>query len=126
MRSRHEIGIAAVGAAVASLTVCLPAQASAEPRDKWTTEVRYDDLDLSTNAGRDELLARVAAAARKNCRSTQRPSSLEMNLMKKCVEVALEHSMPQIEAALAGGASARQLATDTTGASKSGHTGRDR
>ncbi len=73
------IRIATLIAATALATVTVPAVAQTSGYEAVTTEVRYDDLNLSTPAGQASLDTRIAGAVRKVCGVSSGSRSLKEN-----------------------------------------------
>ena len=99
-----------IAAAFALLTLVAPMPALAQETDDWTAQVSHGDLDLATAAGSAELRARVAAAVRKHCRTTQRETLGDRDLQARCVEAALKRSTSAVAIAITRAERSRQVA----------------
>lgn len=63
--------------------------------------IRFDDLDLATDAGAAALLTRVREVARKGCEDLDKmyaPAGPDSS----CTKTAVSQAMPQVNAAIAG------------------------
>ncbi|UVO53965.1 UrcA family protein [Sphingomonas sp. SUN039] len=74
-----------------------------------TSEVRTDDLNLGTAAGRTRLEARVGRAARQLCALSERGIAA-LDAEKRCVALAMKQAAPQVDLAVAKASSAVQIA----------------
>lgn len=83
------IRIATLIAATALVTITVPAVAQTGGYETATTEVRFDDLNLSTRSGQESLDARIAAAVRKVCGNSSGHTTLqESQAQKRCASKA--------------------------------------
>ena len=85
-------------ASVGAMLIAAPAIAGGDTQESQAS-VTYDDLDLSTEAGRKELDQRITIAARKNCgvgRHSTGTRSISRE-QRRCVAAAVR----QAESALA-------------------------
>ena len=83
------IRIATLIAATALVTIAVPAIAQTGGYETATSEVRFDDLNLSTRSGQASLDARIASAVRKVCGiSTGRTTLQESQAQKRCASKA--------------------------------------
>lgn len=95
--------------AASALAFSAPAMADWKSKD-----VKYDDLDLSTAAGQDELKSRVKIAVKQICGS---PRSMILNERfdeKKCREAAMTNAMSKVEQTVATYLDTRRLASRQT------------
>lgn len=84
----------------------LASPAAAQDDERPIAKVRYDDLNLSTTAGRERLDARVRTAVRRMCDSNSRMTLRERAASDQCRAVALRSVELQM-AALYNGSTAR-------------------
>lgn len=101
MLKTHLITIAAV---LATATVASPAMAQDDDRQSVT--IRYDDLNLTSAAGRERLDTRVRVAIRKMCGTEVRAPMRERVAAAECEAFAKRSIEPQL-AALYNGSNAR-------------------
>ena len=79
------IRIATLFAAAALVIVPVTATAQSAGYEAVTTQVRYDDLDLSTMSGQSRLDSRIASATRKVCGISSGGTTLqEKQAQKRC------------------------------------------
>ncbi len=91
--------VALIATAVATTaTIAFPAQAETVMP---TVKVRYSDLSLGSQAGADELKARIHRAAKRVCQSYGTRGVDEVAREMKCTQVTEARAMPQVELALA-------------------------
>lgn len=91
--------------ALAAATPALAQQAS--------IEVPYGDLDLTKDAGRKALDARIARAANRLCGTVGARDLVQIAAKKACVTEARASAAPQVELAL-NAANARRVAVLST------------
>ena len=95
--------------ALASLNVvALPAQA-AETQQR-TVLVRYNDLDLSTDAGAATLSGRIAAAADRACAPVDHRDLSQMASFRDCRDAAIAAATPKLQAVVAAARGGSQYA----------------
>ena len=83
------IRIATLIAATALVTITVPATAQTGGYETATTEVHFDDLNLSTPSGQASLDARIAGAVRKVCGvSSGRTTLMERQAQRDCARKA--------------------------------------
>lgn len=83
------IRIATLIAATALVTIAVPATAQTGGYEPATSEVRYDDLNLSTTEGQASFETRIASAVRKVCGvSSGRTELRESQAQKRCASKA--------------------------------------
>jgi UrcA family protein len=73
-----------------------------------TYGVRYDDLDLSTQTGKEELKARVKQAAGEACEELDRQYPFTEPKGPRCVEAAVDSAKDQVRAAIAAAGGKKQ------------------
>ena len=66
-----------------------------------TEVVPYGDLDISTEAGRATLEARISGAVERVCGKAFKGSLAEVAVVEDCRAAAMEDAMAQVEARLA-------------------------
>lgn len=98
-------------ASFALLAATSPALAAPVTADV-STEVRADDLNLASPAGRDRLDQRVKRAARQLC-AIQTRSLAAVDAEKACVALAMKRATPQVDIAIAKASTAVRIATVT-------------
>jgi UrcA family protein len=82
--------------------LAVPASASVDTlREARTTEVRYNDLNLSHAAGQEELNSRIERAVRKVCRSHTSRNLRERLDVAECEENARTAAQAQAEKRIA-------------------------
>ncbi len=82
-------------AAVASSLATLPALAT----DASSTEVRYGDLDLVSDAGTSALYSRLRHASRRVCGSADLRNLREYSAMQSCRVEALDRAVDDVGSA---------------------------
>lgn len=83
------IRIATLIAATALVTIAVPSAAKTGGYETTTTQVRFDDLNLSTRSGQAALDARIAGAVRTVCGvSSGRTSVKESQAQRDCASKA--------------------------------------
>lgn len=75
-----------------------------------TTEVRYADLNLTTDEGADRLATRVRGAARIVCGVADARDIVRSNEVRACRSEAIAKAQPAIELAVANARSGREYA----------------
>ena len=89
--------------AMAAIAVCgAAAPAVAQDSDAPQVAVRYDDLNLSTTAGRDRLDTRVRTAIRAMCTDSSRLTLRQRAVAQECMAQAKRSIEPQLAALLNG------------------------
>ena len=81
---------------VASVLVLAAGSADAAPTVRPTRVVSYSDLDVSTKAGVDALLARIHRAARSVCSPLEARSLTAAPLHDACMRDAIDGAVAQI------------------------------
>lgn len=89
-----------IAAAISATGAAVPA--SAQDGERATATIRYDDLNLSSAAGRERLDTRVRVAIRNMCHTEQRPTLRQRALAEECETVAKRSIEPQIASLLNG------------------------
>jgi UrcA family protein len=90
----------------AGAALCLTAGAALADESASDTDggfaVRYDDLDLQSAAGQEELSARLDSAINQACRAhnPQRPSQVSV-CRRDVAEYVAQHAAPEVRTALA-------------------------
>ena len=88
---------------MAAIAVCgAAAPAVAQDSDAPQVAVRYDDLNLSTTAGRDRLDTRVRTAIRAMCTDSSRLTLRQRAVAQDCMAQAKRSIEPQLAALLNG------------------------
>ncbi len=84
--------------ATLALLVTVPARAEtgAHGVQTLTATVRYDDLDLTTEAGARTLYQRIVTGARRVCPDDQSRSSKLARAVRQCREAAIDGAISQI------------------------------
>lgn len=77
------------------------APAVAAPAKDRSVEVRYDDLDLSSPAGRSKLEKRIRNAAQGLCSFRGLPPAREVEKTSACMKQTVARTMQRIELAAA-------------------------
>jgi UrcA family protein len=88
--------LASIGA-----TLVLAAPASAQVVERFSSEVRYGDLNLTTDAGVAALHRRIANAARQACGYSDSRDLKVRQAVANCQQAALADATPKIELAVA-------------------------
>lgn len=86
--------------------IVTPAAASDQVDDPQSVTVRYDDLNLSSQSGRDRLTTRVKTAIRQVCGSYSRRTLAEHAETRRCQAEATRNTDTQL-ASLFNGTHAR-------------------
>lgn len=73
-----------LAAPLAASGTLAPAAASALDEEQQSVTVRYDDLNLSSESGRDRLMGRVKMAIRQVCSSNGRRTLAERADTRRC------------------------------------------
>jgi UrcA family protein len=81
---------------MAALVTVFAAPSGAAERDDGSIHVRYDDIDLSTPAGVDQLRGRLRTAARKVCDQTGVGAIWLLSRVPECVREAVDEAMAQV------------------------------
>ncbi|KTE03985.1 UrcA family protein [Sphingopyxis sp. H115] len=95
-----------IAAPLAAIGTIAPAAASAAGEDKQSVTVRYDDLNLASERGRDRLTGRVKMAIRQVCDSNSRRTLAERADTRRC-EVQARREADTRLASLFNGSHAR-------------------
>lgn len=95
-----------LAAPLAAAGAIVPAAASAADDDQQSITVRYDDLNLSSERGRDRLTGRVKMAIRQICGSNSRRMLAERIETRRC-EAELGRNTDTQLASLFNGSNAR-------------------
>ncbi len=82
--------------------------------EKFTTEVRYGDLNLTSDAGVAQLQRRIKAAAAKACGRTDSRDLKASQAAATCRQAAVAEAAPKIELAVANARSGQDLAANTS------------
>ncbi len=101
-RSIHLAPLAAVLAMLAGQSALAeaPQGLDAVAFQERSVTVRFDDLDLSREAGQQALEARLEMATRKVCRLDNRRSARQRMLMQRCEQQAMSGAMAQLDDAV--------------------------
>ncbi|MBJ7501268.1 MAG: UrcA family protein [Sphingopyxis sp.] len=95
-----------LAAPLATAGVIAPAAASAPGDEQQSVTIRYDDLNLSSESGRDRLTNRVKMAIRQVCNSNSRRTLAERAETRRCEVQASRDADTQL-ASLFNGSNAR-------------------
>ena len=95
--------------AASALALSTPAMA-----DWKTKEVKHDDLDLSTIAGKERLMTRVKSAVKQVCGSPRAITINERLDERKCKQAAMASAMPKAEQTVAAYLETRRIASRDT------------
>jgi UrcA family protein len=87
---------ASLFAVAAVLLTVAPAAAYTNDRTTRAVEVRYADLDLSTEADAEVLMQRLERASRRVCRTNGRQFAAERADYNRCRAESVEKSVAQI------------------------------
>lgn len=85
-----------IAAPLAAAATIAPAAASVTDEEQQSVTVRYDDLNLSTESGRDRLTGRVRLAVRQVCGSNSRRTLPERIEARRCEAVAGRNADTQL------------------------------
>ncbi|MDO9370018.1 MAG: UrcA family protein [Sphingopyxis sp.] len=85
-----------LAAPLAAAGAIVPATASAADEERQSITVRYDDLNLSSESGRDRLSGRVKSAIRQVCSSNSRRTLAERAETRQCEAAASRDSDTQL------------------------------
>lgn len=102
-------------AALLAAVSCVASVAVADdPAERKSITVHYGDLNLSNEAGVEQLYGRIRAAARSVCRSPREVVSLQvMQQRKQCANAAVAAAVKQVNngilTAMHGSKSSRRL-----------------
>lgn len=105
-RITRTVLLASMGAAAA-----LAAPASAESL-KFNSEVRYGDLNLTTDKGVAQLHQRIKAAARQACGYADGRDIRATQAVSACRQAALAQAAPKIDLAIANARNGEALAAN--------------
>ena len=98
-----------------SLTVASTLVAAAPATAGWTSKnVRYADLDLSTDAGRDRLQMRINQAVKQVCGAPRAFTLNERADQRLCEQASLRRATPERERIIAAYMEKRRLALGGT------------
>lgn len=99
---------------LASMTgaLIIAAPALAGPMASANAEVRYGDLDLTSDAGVTQLQRRIRAAAKKLCGTPDIRDIRASEAATACRTAALAQATPKIELAVANARSGQSLAAN--------------
>jgi UrcA family protein len=100
--------LASMGAAIV-----LAAPASARTADKVSSEVRFGDLNLATDAGVTQLHRRIRTAAYQVCGRPEIRDLKGSQAAASCRDTALADARPKIELAIANARSGQDFAANT-------------
>ena len=114
---RHFPAAAATALALLTLLGTGPAQAGADEHgvQTLTTSVRYDDLDLSTNAGARTLYQRIVTAARRVCPDDQSRSPKLARAVRQCRAAVINEAVSEIGSPQLAAVRAAHLGTAKSG-----------
>jgi len=85
--------------------------ASAEADEQFASEVRYGDLDLTSEAGVIQLQRRIANAARKGCGYADGRDLTASQAAAECRQATIAAAAPKLELAVASARNGRKLAS---------------
>lgn len=108
-RFTRSVLLASMGAAVA-----LAAPASAQTMEKFNSEVRYGDLNLTTDNGVAQLHQRIKSAARQACGYADGRDLEATQAVSACRKAALADATPKIELAIANARNGQALAANAS------------
>lgn len=114
---RHLSAATATAVALLTFTGTGPAQAAADEQgiQTLTTSVRYDDLDLSTDAGARTLYQRIVTAARRVCPDDQSRSPKLARAVRQCRAAAIDEAVSEIGSPQLAAVRAARLGTAKSG-----------
>ncbi|MBB6424831.1 UrcA family protein [Sphingopyxis sp. JAI128] len=101
-----KFSIILIAAPLAAIGAIAPAAASAAGEEKQSVTVRYGDLNLASESGRDRLTGRVKVAIRQVCGSNSRRTIAERADTRRC-EVEARREADTRLASLFNGSHAR-------------------
>ena len=96
-----------LSSAGALLAVSAPAMA-----DVKTSEVQYQDLDLTSAAGQNRLATRIRSAVKSVCGNARVASLAEKQDVLRCQRAAMESAMPKAERTIARYAETKRVAAN--------------
>jgi UrcA family protein len=107
--AQQEEGVTITASRVPQAVVVKPKPGSIMTKISLSYGVSYQDLDLATPAGKDELSARVRQAAMDACDELDRQYPFAEPKGLRCVEAAVDSAKDQVHRAVtaASGASAK-------------------
>jgi UrcA family protein len=88
------------------------APASAAAVEKFTSEVRYGDINLTSDAGVAQLQRRITNAARKICGYADARDLNGSQAVAACRRAAISAAAPKVELAVAGARNGQKLAAN--------------
>lgn len=101
----------ALFASLGSTLAIAAVPASAEPGEQFAGEVRYGDLNLTSDAGVVQLQRRIANAARKGCGYADGRDLNASQAAAACRRAAIAAATPKVELAVANARSGQKLAS---------------
>ena len=105
----HYALFASLGATLA--TVAAPA--SAATNEKFVSEVRYGDLNLTTDAGVAQLQRRIRNAVRKECGYADARDLGASMAAAECRKAAISVAAPKIDLAVANARNGQKMAANS-------------
>jgi len=98
--AQQDEGVTITAARLPKAVVVAPKPGSIMTKISLTYGVRYDDLNLQTPEGKDELKARVNQAAAEACEELDRQYPFTEPKGPLCVEAAVDSAKDQVRAAI--------------------------
>jgi len=102
----------ALSAPLAALLATVAIPASAATYEKFASEVRYGDLNLTTDAGVAQLQRRIINSARKACGRADGRDLTASQAAAECRRAAISAAAPKIELAVANARNGQKLAAN--------------
>lgn len=101
--------LTSLGAALA-----FAAPAPAQMMEKFSTEVRYSDLNLTTSAGVAQLQRRISNAARRSCGGSVDSRDVKaFQAAEKCRRAVIASAVPKVDLAVAKARAGQALAANS-------------
>jgi UrcA family protein len=91
-----------LAAPLAAAGLSVPSAASDSNKEQKSVTVRYDDLNLSSEKGRDRLTGRVQTAIRQVCSSHSRRTLAERADVRACEDAASRVADTQLASVFSG------------------------
>lgn len=102
---QHPVPLATLLATLALFPILSIAQLGTAHAEETVLEVvRYDDLNIQSDAGRKALLKRINAAVDRACAETSYPRGLRQREVRKCRSRTLDNALAQIDWSASSGA----------------------
>ena len=96
-----------------SATLAFSAPTSAQVMEQFSNEVRYGDLNLTTDTGVAQLQRRIKAAARQACGYADGRDLKAAQAVAQCRQAAMTDAAPKVQLAVANARSGKDYAVNT-------------